>query len=122
MQDEKALNIDTVKDVAVATFTSNWVGATGNHADLQRLTEQLTAASQNNGVAKLLIDMNTVKILSSMAIGMLIGIMRNTEAAQKEMVLCGVQPELRRVFQAANLEKLFTFQDDRETALRAFGA
>lgn len=122
MQEENDLNIDTVNHVAVATFTGNWLGATGAHADLQRMTEQLNAAVQNKAVAKLLIDMNTVKMLSSMAIGMLISVMRNTEAAQKEMVLCNVQPEIRRLFQAANLDKLFSFQDDRESALRAFGA
>jgi len=122
MQEENALNFDTVNDVAVATFTGNWIGAIGNHADLQRLTDQLTTAGQNKGVAKLLIDMNTVKMLSSMAIGMLIKVKRDTEAAKKEMVLCSVQPELRRIFRAANLEKLFRFQDDRETALRAFDA
>ena len=66
---------------------------------------------------KVIIDFRDVKFFSSQAIGMLVNTWKLMDSRQGKLVISGINPQLSRVFRITNLDKIFDFFPDRDTAL-----
>jgi anti-anti-sigma factor len=64
----------------------------------------------------LVIDFQKVKYISSAGFRSLLLIGKSIETAQRKLVLCGMGPEVRRVFEIAMFNELFTICASREDA------
>jgi anti-anti-sigma factor len=64
----------------------------------------------------LIIDFQRVKYISSAGFRSLLIIGKSIEGSQRKLVLCGMGPEVRRVFEIAMFDELFTICSSREDA------
>jgi anti-sigma B factor antagonist len=112
------LLVETVRDVTVVTFTDSTV------IDLQHIDnirDELLELMVDRACRKMILQMSKVHHFSSSALGMLV---EATAAAKKQkgkLILCGLQPEIRKIFKITKLEKQFHFAATEKEALSALG-
>jgi len=68
---------------------------------------QLATLAQGLGAGSLTVDLGGVELLTSIALGMLIGLHRRLRAAGGALRLCGLRESLYEVFEATRLDQLF---------------
>ena len=85
------------------------------------LGEQLYDLVDKRDRKKLILDFSDVRLLSSSALGVLITLHGKAGKIKGRVILCGLRQELMKMFKITKLHKLFTFCDDEEQALAAFG-
>jgi anti-anti-sigma factor len=67
-----------------------------------------------SGAHRLLIDLQHVRYVSSAGFRVFLVTAQHIKAAQGKLVLCGMSPELRRLFDIGNFTELFTITATRE--------
>ena len=112
------LFIHPIRDVTVVNFNETAILDT---AQVQQIGEELYELIDGQARRKLILDFSNVKFLSSSALGVLITLRKKSEEIKGQVLLCGLRPELRKIFKITNLEKLFEFHDNEERALNVFG-
>lgn len=85
--------------------------------DLRQQVEGLLAAHPRTD---LLIDLESVRMLSSAAIGLLGRIHRQAWGAKGRLKLCSVGPAVMQVFKVTRLDSVFDIQASRAEALQSF--
>jgi len=65
------------------------------------------------------IDFSNVKILNSSSISNLMILRELLHERGRQLILCSVSPSIMSVFTVADLDKVFEFVDDKQTALAA---
>jgi anti-sigma B factor antagonist len=111
------LLIEDVKGVAVVTFNDTSVVDAQHIEDIRRQLMELVAQKNKTRVV---LDMSRVSHLSSTALGVLIPLGQKAKELKGGLVLCGVQPPIRKLFKITKLEKQFRFCDDETEALADF--
>ena len=71
-----------------------------------------------NQPKKLVFDFDGVKFFSSQVLGLLLDIRAKLKNHNGEVVISGINPQLHRVFKITNLDKVFKFFPDRESAIK----
>ena len=112
------LLINMMRDVTVVTFNETSILDT---LQVQQIGEELFQLVDAKSRSKLVLDFSNVRMLSSSALGTLITLRKKAQDIKGRIVLCGLRPEIRKVFKITSLEKLFEFQDTEEKALGVFG-
>jgi len=107
-----------IKDVAVVTIQE---AALLNTTTIDRLGESLFELVDKKALKRISLDFSRVKFLASSALGMLLNLRKKATAIDGTVVICGIHPELHKVFKITNLDKLFGFFDTEEEALHSFG-
>lgn len=118
MAGSSQLLIHPIKDVTIVNFRD---ASILDALQVQQIGEELYQLVDAKARRKLVLDFTEVKFLSSSALGVLITLRKKAEDIKGEILLCGIRPELRKVFTITNLDKLFRFYDTEEKALNAFG-
>jgi anti-anti-sigma factor len=119
MPEAHVVAVSTIKDVTVAKITS---ASVLDAVQIERIGEDLCTLADNPFIHKIILDAEAVTHLSSAALGMLINVQRRCAATKGRLIIAGLQPTLRKIFKLSNLEKMFTFAEDRSAALKEFGA
>jgi anti-anti-sigma factor len=112
------LLINMMRDVTVVTFNETSILDT---LQVQQIGEELFQLVDAKTRTKIVLDFAKVRMLSSSALGVLITLRKKASEIKGRIVLCGLRPDLRKVFKITNLEKLFEFQENEEKALGVFG-
>jgi anti-anti-sigma factor len=112
------LLIQTFRDVTVVNFSDSSILDT---LQVQQIGEELYELIDDRATRKMILDFSNVKFLSSSALGVLITVRKKADEIKGKVVLCGMKPDLRKIFKITNLEKLFDFYDNEEKALNYFG-
>ncbi|MCE9532645.1 MAG: STAS domain-containing protein [Planctomycetes bacterium] len=73
-----------------------------------------------DGRRKIILNFSNVDFLSSAALGKLITFNRKVQNVRGKLILCGISPDIREVFQITGLDKLITIHADQAAALLAF--
>ncbi len=88
--------------------------------------EGIATASKNikdfvdeNQPIRLIFDFSRVKFFSSLVLGVLLEIRSKLASYNGEVVISAINPQLHKVFEITNLDKIFTFFPDKEAAVRA---
>jgi len=81
---------------------------------LDRLIDQNAGV----GVTLVVVDLSHVKILPSLALGLLVQISKKCKARQQKLILAAPAPQIRQVFAVTRLDRLFEFADSVENALK----
>ena len=113
------LLVQSIKNVTVVQFQES---AILDALMIQEISEELNHLVETQHQQKLLLDFMKVKFLSSSALGILVTLRKKVDANKGDLVICGMNPELRKVFKITNLEKLFKFADDEPSAMALLGA
>jgi len=89
-------------------------------------TESITAASkqikgfiEENRPDRIVFDFGRVKFFSSQVLGVLLSVRAELETYNGEVVISAINPQLHRVFKITNLDKIFRFFPDKESAIKA---
>ncbi|MFH1748168.1 MAG: STAS domain-containing protein [Planctomycetota bacterium] len=112
------LNIEEKQDVTIVSFKDSSIMDT---VTAQRLGRELYALVDEPRGQHLLIDFCNIRFLSSQTLGVLMTLRRKADKGKIDVVLAGLRPELARVFQVTNLDKMFRFFESKDAALKHFG-
>ena len=72
-----------------------------------------------SGTGKAIVLMNSVAYISSSMIRILLKSLKKYRAKGGDFQLVGLQPQIMKVLKIAGMDALFTFHDDKESALES---
>ncbi len=114
---KSGLVISQMQDVTVANFNESSILETGA---VQAIAKELYAMIDEQARKKVILDFHMVKFLSSQMLGVLIAMHKKSAEIGGKIIICGLKPELYKVFKITKLDKLLNFASDEEQALNSF--
>ena len=117
MPEQGKISIQTIQGITIVTFEDESIL---DPLQVQDIGEKLHRLIEQEDRQQLILDFHKVKILSSQMLGVLIGLLKRIRSGQGRIVICGMKPDLHKVFKITNLDKLFSFYDSEGQALRSF--
>jgi anti-sigma B factor antagonist len=112
------LVIQTIKDVTCVTITDSSVV---DAQLIEGIKKELFELVDKQDRRKLTLDMSKVQYLSSTALGVLIPLNEKILKLKGSLYLCGVSPEIMKVFKITKLDKIFKFKNTEGEALSDLG-
>ena len=73
----------------------------------------------NERPRRLILDLSEVPYMDSSGVGTLVEIFRRVSAYKGKMILFGLNPRVRSVFEITKLDKFFTIVENRDQAIAA---
>ncbi|MCF0234261.1 MAG: STAS domain-containing protein [Thermoguttaceae bacterium] len=86
---------------------------------IQAWGEELTAAAENCQIAKLIVNFNAVKFMSSSALRVLITLNTKARAQKITLYLCGINANIMDVFKITKLDSLFNIRQTEQEAIKS---
>ncbi len=111
------LLINDYAGVTVVTFTDSSILEAGA---IDSIAKDLYHLVDAQAKLKVILDFSKVKTMSSQGLGMLINLNKKLAAIKGSLAMCGVRPEIRKLFTLTGLEKEFKFYADDKAALGAW--
>jgi anti-sigma B factor antagonist len=112
------LVITTIDDTAVVSFeTASVLDA----PLIQTIGSELYVLVDEQARRKIVLNFSRVRFLSSQMLGVLIALHKKSAAIKGRVVLCGLRPDLMKVFSIMKLEKILTIVPDENSALATLG-
>ncbi len=116
MTEEKMMNILTEGDVTVFAFSAISIS---NSSGIEVVAAEVRRYLESERPERIIVDFDGVKFFSSLLLGLLVEIWKKMKEYDGTMAISGINPRLNRVFRITNLDKIFEFHPDRQTAIRA---
>jgi anti-sigma B factor antagonist len=116
MVEESLGQITTENDVAVVTFTKSSIS---NVEDISVTAGHIARFVEDNRPSLVIFDFKGVKFFSSRVLGLLLETRATLASYGGEVFISGINPQLHRVFKITNLDQVFDFFPDTESALKA---
>lgn len=113
------LMITKILDVVVVNFGN---AAIIDGTSVEAIGKELYVLADEQAHTKVVLDMSAVKFLSSQMLGVLIAFQKKMAAIKGKFVICGLRPDLAKVFKITQLDKLFLFAENEDKSLRSLGA
>ena len=82
-------------------------------------SKQVNEFIAENHPTKIVFDFGGVKFFSSQVLGLLLDIRAKLEIYNGKIVISAINPRLHRVFKITNLDKVFKFLPNKESAIQA---
>jgi len=117
MAEEIGLEITEEQNTAIVAFRSPSMSDVDGIA---RASDKIKEFIENNKPKRLLFDFEGVKFFSSQVLGLLLDVRTRLEKHKGKVVISAINPQLHRVFKITNLDKVFEFFPDRESAVKIF--
>jgi anti-sigma B factor antagonist len=116
MDEEMGVEVLNEGGAAVVVFKS----ASVSEVDvITNASKQIKTFIDGNQPNKLIFDFESVKFFSSQVLGLLLDIRAKVKPYNGEVVISAINPQLHRVFKITNLDKVFRFFPDKESAIQA---
>ena len=115
MDEKVGVEIITQGKSGVVTFQSASICDVDGIA---AISQQIKEFINKNKPCGLIFDFERVKFFSSQLLGLLLDIRNCLSAYNGEVVISAINPQLHRVFRITNLDKIFRFFPDRESAIK----
>lgn len=114
---EARLLIQPIKGCTVVNFQDPNILDT---LQIQKIATALYDLVDKQAHRRMLLDFSGVMFISSQAIGVLLTLNKKIKAIKGEVALCGIKPDLMKVFKITRIDKLFKFFDNEKAALDAW--
>jgi anti-anti-sigma factor len=114
MSEPSCLRLEQDGDVTVVGFKD---ASILDVVVIQRIGRELYKLVDEDQRRKVVLDFGDVRFLSSQALGVLLTLRRKADRFKTKIALAAIRPELVKVFRLTNLDQLFDFCADRETAV-----
>jgi len=111
-----AVEITSQDNVTVVRFEAASI------SDVEAVTaasSQIRSFIDQNHPDELIFDFEGVKFFSSQVLGLLLDIRAKLQPYNGKVVISAINPQLHRVFKITNLDKIFDFFPDKESAVKA---
>ena len=116
IKNTEILDIKKDNGVLIVLFKQPSISGIG---EMEKIAETLQDLIRNHHTRKMVIDFSNVCFFSSQMLGLLVNIWRRMKDVEGSLLICGINPQLTRVFRITHLDKLFDFYDDLEIAVAA---
>ncbi len=114
IQNKASVEITSKGNVAVVVFK---VASINDMEAIAAASKQINEFIEKNRPNGLVFDFGEVKFFSSRVLGLLLGIRAKLKTYDGEVVISAINPQLHRVFKITNLDKIFRFFPDKESAV-----
>ena len=114
MKDELGLEITPQDKVAVISFRATSIS---NYEGINAAGTSIREFVDKNRPSIVVFDFEQVKFFSSQVLGLLLEIRAKVNELGGDVVISGINPQLHRVFTITNLDRIFRFFPDRQSAL-----
>jgi len=115
MDEKLDVEITSEGGVAVVAFKA----ASISHVEgIDAASKQIKEFVEENHPKKIVFDFEQVKFFSSQVLGLLLDIRAKLQTYNGEVVISAINPQLYRVFKITNLDKIFRFFPDKESAVK----
>lgn len=115
--DEKInVDISSGNGVAVVHFKASWISDVEAIAAASDKIKEFIEQSHAN---RIIFDFEGVKFFSSQVLGLLLDTRAKLQGHNGRVVISAINPQLHRVFRITNLDKIFEFFPDRQSAVEA---
>lgn len=116
MDEELGVEVTNDSGTAVVVFKS----ASVSEVDMiTAASNQIKSFIDENKPDKIIFDFENVKFFSSQVLGLLLDIRAKLQPNDGEVVISSINPQLHRVFKITNLDKVFRFFPDKQSAIQA---
>jgi len=105
---------DWMENVAIASFADSCVCDAGETA---KASAQLRQYVEANPPSRMVFDFSGVTFISSRVLSLLLETQACLEPHSGEVVIASLSPQLQRVFEITNLDRVFKFYPDRAAAV-----
>jgi len=119
MGEETIGQIAVEGDIAVVTFKKSTIS---NIEDISSVSEKIAAFVDANHPKKVVFDFKGVKFFSSPLLGLLLETRARIAPWKGQVFVSEINPQLHRVFKITNLDQVFKFFPDTQSALGALRA
>ncbi|MFH1614127.1 MAG: STAS domain-containing protein [Planctomycetota bacterium] len=116
MEEKNHIKITEDQGIVIITFMDQTISGV---SDVENLSGQIKAYISDNYPRKVVVNFQNVKFFSSQTLGMLLDLWRKMQGYNGRIVISGINPQLHRVFKITNLDKIFSFYPDIESACGA---
>ena len=118
--DEK-IKIEITRDgrAAIVAFKTALIN---NVEGIAAVSEQISEFIEENHPDKIVFDFEQVKFFSSQVLGVLLDIRARLKTYDGEVVISAISPQLYRIFEITNLDRIFRFFPDKQNAIREVSA
>jgi anti-sigma B factor antagonist len=114
----RSLQVEQVGDVTVVRFVRSELL---EDETIELLGGQLYALVDHLGSRKLVLNLAPVKRMASLMLGKIMTLHKKLKPAGGRLVLCGIDPEIRRIFDTLRLPQFLLICKDEQEALQSFG-
>jgi anti-sigma B factor antagonist len=121
MSAEQASPILGRQDIGDVTVLRVQVPMLRGDETTEALFEQTASVVEDAGRSRLVLNLDGVVYLASMAIGKLVTLMRKARAAGGRLALCNVNPRLIDLLQTTHLADILLSYNDEREAVQSFG-
>ncbi|MHC5077070.1 MAG: STAS domain-containing protein [Planctomycetota bacterium] len=115
MSEVMSIEIISEGQVVVVAFKSATIC---NSDEIASAGEQIKEFIGEKQPEKLVFDFGNVKFFSSQVLGLLLDVRSKLEEYDGNIVISSINPQLHRVFKITNLDSVFSFFPDKESALK----
>jgi anti-anti-sigma factor len=116
MVEEVIGQIEQQGDVAVVSFKKSSIS---NVQDITLAAQNIAQFVEANHPKKVIFDFKSVKFFSSQVLGLLLETRAAVGAYNGKVFISAINPQLHRVFKITNLDQVFAFFRDIDSALNA---
>lgn len=119
MKDDLGLEIVPQNGVVAISFKATSIS---NYEGINAAGEQIREYVDKHKPTMVVFDFEQVKFFSSQVLGLLLEIRAGLNELGGDVVISGINPQLHRVFTITNLDKIFRFFSNKQSALEDFKA
>jgi anti-anti-sigma factor len=119
MDDTIGVNITVEKGVSIIAFQG---ASLSNVEAISAASARISAYITETKPQTIVFDFGGVKFFSSQVLGLLLDARAKLKPSHGLVVISSIDPRLHRVFRITNLDKIFTFYPDRQSAVKALSA
>jgi anti-anti-sigma factor len=87
---------------------------------IDQIAKDLFHLVDHQNKQKIILDFSKVRSMSSQGLGLLLTLNKKLAAIKGGLALCGIRPEIKKIFTITGLEKDFSFYPDDKSALSAW--
>ena len=116
MNEKIGVEISEEGNAAIVAFKATSVS---NPETITIAAKQICEFIDESQPSRIVFNFEEVKFFSSQVLGLLLDIRAKMKAYGGEVVISAINPQLYRVFKITNLDKLYRFFPDKESAVGA---
>ncbi len=113
MDEEVGVEITSEASVTVVAFKATSIS---DMEGISAASKQIKEFIEKNHPSRIVFDFERVKFFSSQVLGLLLDIRAKLETYHGDVVISAIKPQLHKVFKITNLDKIFRFFPDKESA------
>jgi anti-sigma B factor antagonist len=110
------VEINSEDNVAVVVFKDSSISDVNSIA---AAAKQIMEFVEEKHPARIIFDFGVVRFFSSQVLGLVMDTRAKVKTYGGEVVISAINPQLHRVFKITNLDKVFRFFPDKESAVKA---